>query len=543
MKTPFFIFIIFTFILNSFLCSTTLEVITSNDKRINKYYYYFDNQTIWIDKNNQIKDIAFDLIEEIKNDKILKPFVNKIFNIKKIENLLEHRDHLEKTKIIELDTLLTKTYDQYMNYLARGFINWKSFIDKLEKIEEESEIKAKWSKYEVRKNNIKLLKTSIEKDDINYALKQVNYTFPYANDLEEEITRLEKIKEAGGYTITPEILQPLKVGNFYPQIEFIRQRLYESKDIDSLECAKVVKNCQYYFDKKLFKAVINFQKRYGLITDGVIGKNTIDKLNTPIEEKIKVLRVNLERMRWLPRNLGERYILINIPAYKLKLYEEKKVQLKMDVIVGKKKFPTPIFSHKMSEVIVNPYWKIPQTIVKNEIIPKLAKDSEYLAKENIKVFENWDVSSLEFDVSKVDWNMYVNNDLIGTPKEAPMRFIQTPGGSNPLGRVKFLFPNQYSVYLHDTPEKQYFKMREKTLSHGCIRLEKPFELFENILTINKDDIKIVKKLEESDYKLNKKIPIHIVYLTAWVENDKLQFRDDIYNYDKIQSKLLFESTF
>ncbi|WP_419773495.1 L,D-transpeptidase family protein [Halarcobacter sp.] len=543
MKTPFFIFIIFTFILNSLLCSTTLEVSTSNDKRINKYYYYFDNQTIWIDKNNQIKDIAFDLIEEIKDDKILKPFVNKIFNIKKIENLLEHRDHLEKTKIIELDTLLTKTYDEYMNYLARGFINWKSFIEELEKIEEESEIKAKWSKYEVRKNNIKLLKTSIEKDDINYALKQVNYTFPYANDLEEEITRLEKIKEAGGYTTIPKILQPLKVGNFYPQIESIRQRLHESKDIDSLECAKIVKNCQYYFDEKLFKAVINFQKRYGLITDGVIGKNTIDKLNTSIEEKIKVLRVNLERMRWLPRNLGERYILINIPAYKLKLYEQKKVQLKMDVIVGKKKFPTPIFSHKMSEVIVNPYWKIPQTIVKNEIIPKLAKDSEYLAKENIKVFENWDVNSLEFDVSKVDWNMYVNNDLIGTPKEAPMRFIQTPGGSNPLGRVKFLFPNQYSVYLHDTPEKQYFKMREKTLSHGCIRLEKPFELFENILTINKDNIKIVKKLEESDYKLNKKIPIHIVYLTAWVENDKLQFRDDIYNYDKIQSKLLFESTF
>ncbi|WP_424687236.1 MAG: L,D-transpeptidase family protein [Halarcobacter ebronensis] len=543
MKTPFFIFIIFTFILNSFLYCGTLEVVPSNNERTNKYYYYFNKQYIWIDKNNQIRDIAFNLIKEIKDDKILEPFINKIFNIKKIENLLEHRDHLEKTKSIELDTLLTKTYDQYMNYLARGFINWKSFIDELEKIEEETEIKAKWSKFEVRKNNIKLLELSIEKNNINYALNQVNYTFPYANDLEEEITRLEKIKEAGGYTTIPKTLQPLRVGNFYPQIEYIRKRLYESKDIDSLECAKVVKNCQYYFDEKLFNGVISFQKRYGLITDGVIGKNTIDKLNTPIEEKIKVLRVNLERMRWLPRNLGERYILINIPAYKLKLYEQKKVQLKMNVIVGKKKFPTPIFSHKMSEIIVNPYWKIPQTIVKNEIIPKLAKDSDYLIKENIKVFENWDVNSLEFDVSKVDWNMYVNNDLIGTPKEAPMRFIQTPGGSNPLGRVKFLFPNQYSVYLHDTPEKQYFKMKEKTLSHGCIRLEKPFELFENILTINKDDIKVIEKLEESDYKLNKKIPIHIVYLTAWVENDKLQFRDDIYNYDKIQSKLLFESTF
>ncbi|RXJ89059.1 hypothetical protein CRV01_10600 [Arcobacter sp. CECT 8983] len=542
MRFYLFAFIINTFIFNSSIFSDELTI-QSTDEKIRKYYYAFNKETIWIDQNNQVKDIAFNLIKEIKKDKILKPFLDKLFNLKKIENLLEHRDYLNQETRIQLDILLTKTYEQYMNYLAKGFINWKKFVEELQKLEEENEIKAKWSKYEVRKNHIKLLKDSMEKNDINYAIHQVNYTFPYAQDLEKEIIRLEKIENNGGYTKIPQITRPLKKGNFYPHIDYIRKRLYQSKDIDSKECSKIVKNCQYYFDDKLFKAVINFQKRYGLITDGIIGKNTIDKLNTPIKEKVKQLRVNLERMRWLPRNLGEKYILINIPAYKLKYFEQEKLNLKMNVIVGKKKFPTPIFSHKMSEIILNPYWKIPQTIVKKEIIPKLAKDADYLSKESIKVFENWDVKSLEFDVSNVDWSMYLNNDLIGTPKEAPMRFIQTPGGSNPLGKVKFLFPNQYSVYLHDTPEKQYFRMNKKAFSHGCIRLEKPFELFENIITLNKENIEVIKKFEESDYKLNKKIPIHIVYLTAWVENNKLQFRDDIYNYDKIQSKLLFESSF
>ncbi|NVJ53585.1 MAG: L,D-transpeptidase family protein [Campylobacteraceae bacterium] len=542
MKNHLFTFIFFAFIFNSYLYANNLMV-KNSDEKIKKYYYYFNEETIWIDENDQVKDIAFDLIKEIKKDKILKPFLNKLFSLQKVENLLEHRDYINHETKVKLDILLTKTYDQYMNYLAKGFINWEKFVEELQKLEDESEIKAKWSKYEARKNYIKLLKYSMEKNDINYAIHQVNYTFPYAQDLEKEITRLEKIEENGGYTKIPQIITPLKKGNFYPHIDYIRKRLYESKDIDSTQCSKIIKNCQYYFDNKLFKAILNFQHRYGLIADGIIGKNTISKLNTPIKEKIKLLRVNLERMRWLPRNLGEKYILINIPAFKLKYFEEEKLHLKMNVIVGKKKHPTPIFSHKMSEIIVNPYWKIPQTIVKKEIIPKLVKDSNYLLEENIKVFGNWDVKSLEFDVSSVDWSMYLNNDLIGTPKEAPMRFIQAPGGSNPLGKVKFLFPNQYSVYMHDTPEKHYFRMNKKTFSHGCIRLEKPFELFENILTLNKDDIKVIKKFEESDYKLNKKIPIHIVYLTAWVENNKLQFRDDIYNYDEIHSRLLFESSF
>lgn len=539
------IFFLSTFLIyNLYAENKAFEIVISpKDKVVSKYYYHFENKAIWIQNNNQIKDLAFDLINKIKQDKILEPQINKLFEFEKIENLLEHRDYLSKNRLIELDLLLTKTYHEYMTYLAKGIINWQIFLDELKKIEEKDEIKAKWAKYEVRKNFITLLKKAIEKQDINLAINEVNYTFPYAKDLENEIKRLEEISQSGGYITIPETKTILKKGNFYPQIKQIRQRLYQSNDLDSILCERDIENCLEYYDQTLFTAVINFQKRYGLIADGIIGKKTIEKLNTPVEEKIKTVRINLERMRWLPRNLGKEFILINIPAYKLKFYEEKEVQLKMDIIVGKKRFPTPVFSHRMSEIIVNPYWKIPQTIVKKEIIPKLVKNSDYLENENINVHENWDTNSLKFDVSSVDWNMYLDNDLIGTPKEAPMRFIQTPGGTNPLGRIKFLFPNQYSVYLHDTPEKHYFTLNEKTLSHGCIRLERPFELFEKIILkeqeTNFEKNKIIQNLEEKDFKLSKKIPIHIVYLTAWVENNKLQFREDIYDYDKIQSKLLF----
>ncbi|RXK07982.1 L,D-transpeptidase family protein [Halarcobacter bivalviorum] len=539
------IFFLSTFLIyNLYAENKAFEIVISpKDIVVSKYYYHFENKAIWIQNNNQIKDLAFDLINKIKQDKILEPQINKLFEFEKIENLLEHRDYLSKNRLIELDLLLTKTYHEYMTYLAKGIINWQIFLDELKKIEEKDEIKAKWAKYEVRKNFITLLKKAIEKQDINLAINEVNYTFPYAKDLENEIKRLEEISQSGGYITIPETKTILKKGNFYPQIKQIRQRLYQSNDLDSILCERDIENCLEYYDQTLFTAVINFQKRYGLIADGIIGKKTIEKLNTPVEEKIKTVRINLERMRWLPRNLGKEFILINIPAYKLKFYEEKEVQLKMDIIVGKKRFPTPVFSHRMSEIIVNPYWKIPQTIVKKEIIPKLVKNSDYLENENINVHENWDTNSLKFDVSSVDWNMYLDNDLIGTPKEAPMRFIQTPGGTNPLGRIKFLFPNQYSVYLHDTPEKHYFTLNEKTLSHGCIRLERPFELFEKIILkeheTNFEKNKIIQNLEEKDFKLSKKIPIHIVYLTAWVENNKLQFREDIYDYDKIQSKLLF----
>ncbi len=251
-------------------------------------------------------------------------------------------------------------------------------------------------------------------------------------------------------------------------------------------------------------------------------------------------------MRWLPRNLGGKYIIVNIPDFQLKMYNNSEKILDLAVVVGEKEHPTPIFSHKVSTIVLNPYWRIPQRIVRREIIPKLVEDSMYLVENEIKAFENWDHESMEYDVSAVDWSMYLDNELIGTSESAPMRFIQIPGEKNPLGRMKFLFPNKYSVYLHDTPTKFLFKKSSRAFSHGCIRVSQPHELLKAIAKEDKtfkyeEAQEILNDIEKKDFDLKNKIPVHIVYLTSWIDDEgNIQFRDDIYNYDKMQIKYIYE---
>ncbi len=535
--------IIFTFFITSYLFAYSSKV-----EKLNKYYKN-PNILYWIDKNHRVKKIAFELINEIEKDKVLEPFLENEFNIKEIKRLINTSYLLKRDEDYKiLDSILTRTYDKYMTYLSKGFIKWQDFLNYLENLEDKEKIKAKWSKYQANENNLLLLKKAIKENNIKIAINQVDFSLHYAKKLEKKIEKLQALLNNGGYTKVPQKKEFLKKGDFSPEIKYLRQRLYESKDLNTFSCEKIEENCLEYFDNKLYKAVIQFQKRYGLIQDGVVGNETFEKLNMPIEEKIKKIRINLERMRWLPRNLGDTYILINIPEYKLKVFQENKLALKMNVIVGKQNSPTPIFSHRMSKITINPYWKIPQTIVKDEIIPKLVKDSSYLIKENIRVHENWEPNSAEFNSLNINWIDYLNNDLIGTPKKAPMRFIQEPGGTNPLGKIKFMFPNQYSVYLHDTPDKNYFKLNNRMLSHGCVRIEKPFELFEKISLLDKNINQLNKNIfeekKETSFILSNKIPVHFIYLTTWVdEKDKLQFRKDIYEYDKIQERILFKSTF
>lgn len=529
-----------------------------------KYYRDHNYIPFWINSNG-IKQISYDLINSMKNDAVLEPFSEKLFNLNKIDEQIKINKNTKDIKqLIILDIMLTSSYHQYMRYLSKGFINWEEFQNELKDRDEKKEIIANWKKYDVRKNIRKLLYKATKENDISLAINAVNYTFPKADELSKIIKEYEKISNNGGYIKVPSITKSLKKGNYYPQIKTLRERLIQSKDLDNNECIKRIEernieenvtkdilienDCLDLYDENLFEAVKSFQKNHGLVEDGIVGRNTIEKLNIPINEKIKQIRVNLERMRWMPRSLGEKYLLINIPDYKLKMYNKGEVKLDMEVVVGEYNNPTPIFSHKMSFIVLNPYWRIPQSIVRKEIIPKLIEDPDYLVKSDIKVFENWSHKSMEFDISSVDWSMYLNNDLIGNSKQAPMRFIQTPSNNNPLGKMKFMFPNRYSVYLHDTPYKSLFKNKKRAYSHGCIRLSRPHELLK---TIAEEDKKvnyekaeeILSDTEKTDLDLSKKIPVHIVYLTTWIdENGKIQFRDDIYNYDKIQENILYNKS-
>lgn len=534
-----------------------------------KYYRNSSYELFWSDESG-IKQITYDLLNAIHNDPILKPYVNKLFKLEKINSYLENKNTLDNESLVKLDILLTGNYYFYMKYLSKGFIDWEKFQEELKKLNEEDEIIANWQKYDVRKNIRELLYKAIEKNDIYEAINAVNYTFRNVKKLEEKLLELELLSSNSGYTKIPKLNRSLRKGKEYDQIPFLRQRLLESFDLESNLCEKekltndnevsvfqentTLKekaqiNCKNFYDEELFLAVKNFQKRYGLEDDGIVGKNTIKKLNEPVEEKINRIRINLERMRWMPRTFGKKHLVVNIPDFNLKFYEEDEKKLEMAVIVGLPKHPTPIFSHRMSEIVLNPYWRIPQRIVKNEIIPELIKDANYLVQNDINVYENWDHESMQYDVSAVEWDMYQDNDLIGTSKEAPMRFIQIPGAKNPLGKIKFLFPNKYSVYMHDTPFKDLFNEHTRAFSHGCIRLSDSNKLFETIaLDEEKIDFneanEVLKEKDREELTLDKKIPVHIIYLTSWIDDEgKLQHRDDLYNYDKMQGDILFSPSF
>ncbi|XOB61011.1 L,D-transpeptidase family protein [Campylobacterota bacterium DY0563] len=534
---------------------------------LKKYYKNHDYNPFFVDLFS-IKPIAYTLIDTIKNDQVLKPQLNSYFDITNISSLIDETElNPTSENLIKLDNKLLSVYHKYMLLLSRGAIDWEKFQAELEKIKDEEEIVYYWEKYFPRKNIRKLLYEAVKNDDINVAFSKVDYTFPKAKILSNKIFQLEKLLKDGGYTKIPNLKRTLKKGNYYPEVALLKKRLQEDdyininfdcKNEENLEVVKIDKStssinltsdlnddCEKLFDETLYLNIKKFQKHNGLESDGIIGKKTINALNKPIQEQINTMRMNLERMRWMPRDLGEKYIIVNIADFSMKMYSDNNKILEMEVIVGDKKHPTPIFSHRLSEIILNPYWRIPQSIVQKEIIPNLVQNPNYLQEEDINIHENWDHDSTIYENSGIDWSIFLDNEIMADDEYAPMRFIQIPGDKNPLGRIKFLFPNRYSVYLHDTPYKNLFNETNRAFSHGCIRLSKPKELLKAIakeetkIDLNKSE-EILKEKDRVDIELDKKIPVHIVYLTSWIDdNGIIQFRNDIYNLDKIQEKILY----
>lgn len=298
-----------------------------------------------------------------------------------------------------------------------------------------------------------------------------------------------------------------KIGDSSAVIRKLKERLYVLGDLTT-------EDTTHTFNDSLLVAVKRFQERHGLTVDAAPGVSFFAELNHPLNDRIRQILINMERVRWMPDNPGTDFLLINIPEYKLRAYDEGKYAFSMNVVVGSTAHSTVIFSGKLNQVVFSPYWNVPNSILKNEILPAIKRNPNYLARHNM------------------EWH----GNMVR----------QKPGKNNSLGLVKFLFPNSYNIYLHDTPSKSLFGESRRAFSHGCIRLAEPQKLAEFIL--RKDSTWTTEKIvaamnsgKEKYVRVRPEVPVVIGYFTAFVDsNGQLNFRNDIYGHDKKMQKRLFE---
>lgn len=363
--------------------------------------------------------------------------------------------------------------------------------------------------------------------DMKAFLEQQAPSFPQYRALRKKLAEYRALAKAGGWPkIDPG--ETLKPGMSNPRIAKVILRLLIT---DELPRAPVDYNL---FSDELTQAVKRFQRRHNLDDDGYIGKQTIAAMNVPVEQRIMQIVVNMERYRWMKRGDGPS-VTVNIAAYRAIAGTSGKIDVSTPVVVGKLRHETPVFSDIIQYVVFNPYWTLPPSIARNETLGKLRKDPNYLKKHDMRMFLGWSGDAKEVDATKIDWHTVSKRGM------NKYRIRQEPGPQNALGTLKIIFPNKYDVYLHDTPAQELFKKDKRAFSHGCIRMERPREMASWVLggEANGWGIERINEVIQSRKRkvvpLKKKIPVHILYRTAYVDpdSDTLEFYEDVYGRDKL----------
>jgi murein L,D-transpeptidase YcbB/YkuD len=491
-----------------------------------KFYSHRDFRPAWITDEGP-GPLAKRLVESIRqaDDDGLSP---DAYHLKRIEELMTETQLEWMTnqpelpeKLADLDLLLTDAFLLFGSHLSDGCVNPET-------------IRSEWSIKSHHADLVEALQRALRQRDVAAVLNKLRPQHAGYAALKGALARYRKRMTLGGWVYVPEGTH-LKRGDRDPRVAALRARLNVPVWPDNWN-----KDVSDLFDAALERAVLEFQRRHGLDVDGIVGPATLAALNVPVEDRLRQIKLNMERWRWLPHDFGKRYILVNIPNFQLDMIEQNEIILKMRVIVGKKCRQTPVFNGRMTYMELNPYWHIPPQIAKEDILPEIQKDSQYLDKQKIRVFENWQAEAFELNPAFIEWSQIA-------PAGLSFKFVQDPGPLNALGRLKFMFPNRFSVYIHDTPARGFFKYEKRSFSSGCIRIEKPIELAEYLLkdnpewtrnelvdTIDSTKTRIVKLLEP--------VSVQIVYITAWVDEDgeTVHFRDDVYERDKPLYQALLE---
>ena len=413
--------------------------------------------------------------------------------------------------LVDLDLLLTDAFLIYGFHLLDGRLDAES-------------IDPEWHIESSEEDLPRVLEDALGANRVRDALEDLLPRTPCYQRLKDARAGYRRLASDGGWPVIP-AGGKLEKGSGGSRVRLLRERLAASGDL----AADLVHG--EMFDGVLEEAVKHFQTRHGLAVDGIVGPNTLTALNEPVEERLRQVEVNMERWRWLPRSLGDRFIRVNIANFEMDLFEAGEHIMNMRVMVGKDYRRTPVFSDVMTYLVINPYWNVPPKLATQDKLPLIKKDPAYLADQRMRVFSGWGAAAVEIDPSTVDWSWV-------TAEGFAWRLRQDPGPRNALGQVKFMFPNKFDVYLHDTPSRDLFAQPDRAVSSGCVRLEKPIALAEYLLRgypewTRPAILAAIEKGKEQTVRLFEPIPVHVLYCTAWVDDTgEIHFRRDIYGRDK-----------
>ncbi|MDH5301130.1 MAG: L,D-transpeptidase family protein [Gammaproteobacteria bacterium] len=369
---------------------------------------------------------------------------------------------------------------------------------------------------------ITLLRQAIDERNLPKLLRELPPPHPQYQLLKRALANYRQLQSQTPTWPTVPGRNTLRLGDRDPAIIPLRQRLISEGFL-----ANTPPTYADLLDTDVEQAVRDFQHQYGHEVDGMVGRITRRSLNISLDDRIKQIQQNMERWRWLPRDLGQRYVMVNMAGYQLELVENGTPSLEMRVIIGKTYRGTPAFANQIEYLDINPTWHVPASIAKQDLLPKIQKDGQFLTTNRMRVFDSWKKDATEIDPLQVDWTT-LNEDNF------PYYLVQDPGPNNSLGNIKFMFPNSWSIYLHDTPSRELFNKEVRTFSSGCIRIERPITLAYKLLNDEGwDQRKIRDTIRDGKTQritLKKTVPIYLLYWTAWVdEHGRVQFRDDIYD--------------
>lgn len=473
----------------------TTQLAKYKSKNLVEFYDKFDNKTLWHVAEKRLSAVQ---ILQNANQKGLE---KEDYAVGILELKEKYIKNLTEKELIDYDLLLSHNLLKYIGHLSKGKLNPK-------------QVYKDWDLPIKDISETEILKTAYDSNIIESEINKYEPKSPTYMQLKTALSLIDDLPY--DYWRPIYISKKIKPNEANAKIVAIKKRLMYWNDLPKNDTITKI------YDKAAQNAMKQFQARHGLFADGVIGMGTIAAMNFNKSERREQIVANLERWRWFPDTFGEHFTIVNIPDYALRIIKDKDTVQTYKIIVGTEKRKSPILTSKLKSVVFCPTWTVPPTIIKEDLVPDATKSRRYFSRMNITIYnyKNEKISPWQWIPEKA--NNY--------------RYVQDPGEHNSLGNMKILFNNRYSVYLHDTNHKDGFSRNFRSLSSGCTRVENPLKLAQYVLndTLNFNDEKVAKIIEARKtitYNIKQDIQHFQLYYTAWLQNNRLVFRDDIYNLD------------